>query len=115
MRTVRIDRLAGVTGLHWGTGSAVTSVELLTRQFGDAYVDVGGRWGIGIDGCTVENVEVRQSMVSLRIRDDVHTPRTIRLLCGNVTRDRYSLRVNGRNQGTLSAKKLRNGTMVTIP
>ncbi len=110
-----VDRLAGVTGLHWGTGSAVASIHMLPRQFGDAYVDLGGRWGIGIDGSTVEKVDVRQSMVSLQIRDDVHTPRTIRLMCGNVPHDRYSLRVNGRNLGTLSAKQLRNGTMVTLP
>lgn len=110
-----IDRLAGVTGLHWGTGSAVVSIHMLTRQFGDAYVDVGGKWGVGIDGTTVENVGVAQSMVSVQIRDDVHTPRTIRLLCGNVTHDRYSLRVNGRDLGMLSAKDLRNGTMVTMP
>jgi len=110
-----VDRLAGVTGLHWGTGSAVTSIHLLTQQFGDAYVDVEGKWGIGIDGSTVEQVGVDQSTVSLQIRDDVHIPRTLRLMCGNVTHDRYSLRVNGKNLGVLSAELLRSGTMVTLP
>jgi hypothetical protein len=110
-----LDKLAGVTGLHWGTGSAVTSIHLLARQFGDAYVDVEGGWGVGIDGSTVENVHVDQSMVTLQIRDDVHAPRAIRLVCGNVSRDRYALRVNGKNLGTWSAQQLRSGTTVTIP
>jgi len=109
-----VDRLAGVTGLHWGTGSAVASIHMFTRYYGDAYVNVEEKWGVGIDGVTVDTVALGHSVLSLRIRDNVHTPRALRLVCGNMSLARYSLRVNGRNLGTLSAPQLRNGTMVAL-
>jgi hypothetical protein len=109
------DKLAGVTGLHWGTGSAVVSIHLLAPQFGDAYVNLRGEWGIGIDGCTVENTTLDGSTVQVRIRDDVHAPRAIRIVCDEPLRPAYRLVVNGRDQGVRPAEVLREGTMVNIP
>lgn len=109
------DKLAGVTGLHWGTGSAVVSIHLLAREFGEAYVNVAGKWGTGIDGCTIENIEVRDSTIAVRIRDDVHTPRAIRLVCGEAGIPEYRLVVNGRDCGRFSSEQLQKGSSVNIP
>ncbi len=110
-----IDRLAGVTGLHWGTGSAVVSVELLTQQYGDAYVDVAGAWAIGIDGCTCASVATDRTTIRLRLTDEVHSPRSLRLVCGNTAQRRYRLMVNGTDYGVQPAAALHHGIQVSIP
>jgi hypothetical protein len=109
-----LDRLAGVTGLHWGTGSAVVSAELLTQEYGDAFVDVAGKWGVGIDGCTCDEVRIDSTTMQVHLRDDVHSPRKLRLVCGNITGAQYSLFVNNTNYGTLPAADLRKGLLVSI-
>jgi hypothetical protein len=110
-----IDRLAGVTGLHWGTGSAVVSVELMTQKYGDAYVDVAGTWAIGIDGCTCASVTTDRATIRLRLIDEVHTPRSLRLVCGNTPQGRYLLVVNGTDYGMQLAAALHHGVQVSIP
>lgn len=108
------DQLAGVTGLHWGTGSSVVSIHLIEQTYGDAYVDVAGGWGVGIDGCRIPNVLVNGETIRLELLDNLNAPRTVRLTFGRLGRGSYSVVVNGTPAGTHSAESLKKGIGVAI-
>lgn len=62
-----IDDPGALTGFHWGTGSAVTSVEIMTPELGDALIDVKGGFGVGFDQCTVRDVSVHGTRVDFTL------------------------------------------------
>jgi hypothetical protein len=105
---------AGVTGMHWGTGSSVVSIHLITRQYGDAYVDMKGTWGVGIDGCRIPAVVVDGSSVRVEVLDNLSMPRTIKLTFGKVERGEFTLTVNGKSLGRFSSDELTKGVDVAI-
>lgn len=108
------DQLAGVTGLHWGTGSSVVSIHRITRRYGDAYVNVEDGWGVGIDGCKIPSVKVRGSSIAVEILDNVATPRAIKLRFDRLSKTTYDVCVNGQSLGKISSDKLRQGIDVAI-
>ncbi|MDP2884417.1 MAG: hypothetical protein Q8P51_05270 [Ignavibacteria bacterium] len=108
------DQPAGVTGIHWGTGSSVVSIHLITRQFGDAYVDVKGKWGVGIDGCRIPSVTITGTVIRIEVQDNLVKARTIRLKFGNMTKAQYEITVNNKPMGRMSAAALKEGINVTI-
>jgi hypothetical protein len=103
------DQLAGVTGLHWGTGSSVVSIHIITARYGDAYVDLAGEWGAGIDGCRVDTVRIDGDRIDLKIIDAVSSPRNIRVVFANPHRPRYDVTINGQSFGTVSARDMEQG------
>jgi hypothetical protein len=105
---------AGVTGMHWGTGSSVVSIHLMTRRYGDAYVDMKGGWGVGIDGCRIPAVAVNGSSIQVELLDNLSMPRTIKLKFGNMERAEFELTVNGRNIGKFSSEELTKGVDVAM-
>jgi hypothetical protein len=108
------DQPAGVTGLHWGTGSSVVSIHLITRQFGDAYVDVKGKWGVGIDGCRIPSVTITGAAIHIEVQNNLVKARTIRLKFGNVTKAQYEITVNNKPMGRMSAAALKEGINVAL-
>ena len=108
------DQPAGVTGLHWGTGSSVVSIHLIARQYGDAFVDVGGKWGVGIDGCRIPAVGVAGSSIQVEVVDNLKKTRSIRLKFGNMNKTHYKVTVNNKPMGRLSADAMKEGIDVTI-
>ncbi|MBF8294105.1 MAG: hypothetical protein HW389_650 [Bacteroidetes bacterium] len=108
------DQPAGVTGIHWGTGSSVVSIHLITRQFGDAYVDVKGKWGVGIDGCRIPSVTITGAAIHIEVQNNLVKARMIRLKFGNVTRPQYEITVNNKRMGRISAAALKEGIDVAL-
>jgi hypothetical protein len=108
------DQLAGVTGIHWGTGSSVVSIHLITQHYGDAYVNVKGRWGVGIDGCRIPSVKVKGSSIDVAILDNVARPRTIRLKFDKLDRPSYHVLINNMSHGKKSLRDLQNGVTVQL-
>jgi hypothetical protein len=108
------DQVAGVTGLHWGTGSSVVSIHLITARYGDAYVDAAGAWGAGIDGCRVGGVTVTGDRIRCTITDDVATHRTLRLVVGHPRAATYRVSINGRELGRFGREALTKGIDVAL-
>jgi hypothetical protein len=104
-----VDQLAGVTGLHWGTGSSVVSIHMIAARYGDAYVDLAGEWGEGIDGCRVQAVQIEGDRIDLKILDAVSSPRSVRVVFANPHRPRYDLTINGHSFGNVSARDMEQG------
>lgn len=108
------DQPAGVTGLHWGTGSSVVSIHLITRRYGDAYVDMKGGWGVGIDGCRIPAVSIGNSEIGVTILDNIASPRTITLKFGNTSGGQFYVRVNGKQLGQFPSNELEKGLHVAL-
>jgi hypothetical protein len=109
-----LDRPAGVTGLHWGTGSSVVSIHLITGKYGDAYVDVTGGWGVGIDGCRIPSVNVTGEAIGVELLDNVSTHRTITLKFGKLTNKEYEITVNKKLLGRFSSRQLTKGIEIAL-
>lgn len=62
-----LDEPGAMTGFHWGTGSAMTSVEIMQPLLGDALIDYKAGAGVGFDHCTIDDVQVRGNAISFRI------------------------------------------------
>lgn len=107
------DRQGGVTGIHWGTGSSVVSIQVVRARYGGAFVNVAGSWGCGIDGCSIPAVDVRADTIALELRDDLRVPRPIRVTFGHLRRPSYAVAVNGRPLGTFGSSTLENGIEIT--
>ena len=54
--------------MHWGTGSAVTSVLLARPRYGDLYIDADRGWGVGIDACSVDAVVPHENQLAVEAR-----------------------------------------------
>ena len=108
------DKLAGVTGIHWGTGSSVVSIRIITERYGGAFVNVAHAWGVGIDGCSIPDVAVSRDTVSLRLTDTIATPRKVRVCFGECTAPTYTVMVNGTVVGTYPREDLRKGVDIQI-
>jgi hypothetical protein len=61
------DQPGALTGFHWGTGSAMTSVEMLWPKLGDALIDIHAKRGAGFDECSIEDVQVQSNDISFRL------------------------------------------------
>ncbi|HTR98255.1 MAG TPA: hypothetical protein VML00_00815 [Bacteroidota bacterium] len=89
------DDPAGVTGLHWGTGSSVVSIEIITARYGGAWVDVAGGWGAGIDGCTIPGVSVSRDTIRFALIDDVGSGRPVHVKFGGTGGRSFVVCANG--------------------
>jgi hypothetical protein len=108
------DRLGGVTGLHWGTGSSAVTLAILRDRYGDAYVDAEGGWGCGVNGCTVTGVSQTRDTLRVGIEDAVSVPRTVLLRIGGPAGRETNVIVNDRPCGRFAADALRTGITVTL-
>ena len=61
------DDRGALTGFHWGTGSAMTSVEIMSPKLGDALIDLHAEGGAGFDECSITDVQVAGDTISFRI------------------------------------------------
>ena len=108
------DAPAGVTGLHWGTGSAVVSVHLVRALYGDAYVNVRDGWGAGIDGCSIPSVRAGDGIICFAVLDHVGVHRTVHVKFGFTENRTYTVSVNGRDLGPFTGGELERGIDVHV-
>ena len=87
--------------MHWGTGSAVTSVLLARPRYGDLYVDADEGWGVGIDACSVDAVTGNARDLALAVRLAGTEDRRL-ILVVKSSRPR-TVWVNGRHQGACTS------------
>lgn len=108
------DTPAGVTGLHWGTGSSVVSIHLVTALYGGAYVNVRDGWGAGIDGCRIPSVSSDAGAIRFSLLDNVGVHRTLRVKFGFAGARPRRVIVNGRALGPFTPGQLEQGIDIGI-
>jgi hypothetical protein len=67
-----IDKYGSMTGFHWGTGSAMASVEMVHLRYRDVYIHVGRQHGIGVNGCTLTDLTVTPHQVRCNLFSPYH-------------------------------------------
>ncbi|MDZ7292997.1 MAG: hypothetical protein ONB44_09235 [candidate division KSB1 bacterium] len=93
-----VDRPGAITGIHWGTGSAATSFELLRDRMGDAYIFMGEKpgatWSSGVNALWIENLKIAADTIRFNLLSDVSWGRRAWIKFGNVPPGRYRVKIN---------------------
>ncbi len=90
-----------LTGFHWGTGSAMTSVEIMAPMLGDAFINVEKRHGVGFNASSLRNVKVDGTVVSFDV-DAMPALQKLNVRFGGVDPDKsYKLKMNNGNAVTV--------------
>jgi hypothetical protein len=59
-----IDEPGSLTGFHWGPGSGMTSIEIMSPTLGDAFIDLHTGNGVGFNACSLRHVKVDDRSIS---------------------------------------------------
>ena len=108
------DRVTGVTGILWGTGSTMTSITMITQKYGDLYIDIKNNWGKAINYFWMENLVIEGTKISFDIKQPEKLNQDIKIVFGNykpVTP--YEIFVNGKRIGKFADVELK-GVKVSI-
>jgi hypothetical protein len=62
------NRPGAMTGFHWGTGSAMTSVEIMLPVLGDAFVDVSRKHGVGFNAVSLTDLQIDSYTISFDLK-----------------------------------------------
>ena len=89
------DEPGALTGFHWGTGSAMTTVEMLAPIFGDALIDVNAKAGAGFDQSTLRSVAVQGTDISFNLESPSPSRDFLIRFRGLDPTRRYRIRWNG--------------------
>ena len=100
------DEPGALTGFHWGTGSAMTSVEILSPKLGDALIDVRAKRGSGFDECTITDVDVQGNSLSFRIASASRQRKFLIRFRGLDPAQEYRVRWNGGKTQSFSGAQL---------
>jgi hypothetical protein len=107
------DEPGALTGFHWGTGSAMTSVEIMSPELGDALIDLHARRGAGFDECSITEVEVEGDTISFRIFSQSRERRFLVRFRGIDPARQYRIVWNGNEtDGLPGAGLLKEGLLV---
>ena len=107
------DEPGALTGFHWGTGSAMTSVEILSPSIGDALIDVHAEHGAGFDECSITDVNVTGNTVRFHIFSSARDRRFLVRFRGIDAARQYRIVWNGgAKQDVSGAQLLKDGLSV---
>ncbi|HZW80874.1 MAG TPA: hypothetical protein VFF50_10405, partial [Candidatus Deferrimicrobiaceae bacterium] len=59
-----IDEPGALTGFHWGAGSGMTSIEMMSPALGDAFINLSTGQGVGFNACSLRHVRVDHHSIS---------------------------------------------------
>lgn len=105
-----IDEPGALTGFHWGAGSGMTSIEMISPVLGDAFIDVRRRLGIGFNACSLRHVTVKNHSISFDLESapSLHEVRV--QFSGLDLHARYEITCNGVLSAPVEGQTLaRNG------
>jgi hypothetical protein len=102
------DGPGAITGIHWGTGSAATSFELLRDRMGDVYINFGETpnssnknpaeksqpWTCGVNALWVENLKISADTIRFNLVSPRAWGRRAWIKFGNVPPGRYRVQIN---------------------
>ena len=99
--TGHIDEPGALTGFHWGPGSAMTSVEMMSPTLGDAFIDLEKKQGTGFNACSLRNVTVKGHSISFDM-DTFPAMRSVNVRFSGVDKQaRYQITWNGSHSSTV--------------
>lgn len=103
-----LDEPGALTGFHWGTGSAMTSVEIIQPKLGDAFIDLVAGKGVGFDECTIRDLEIQSESISFYIASPSKNRHFLVRFRGAQPSREYVVRWNGGQLHKISGDLLSN-------
>jgi hypothetical protein len=121
--TGHIDEEGSLTGFHWGTGSEMASVEMMSGTLGDAFVNVALHQGVGFNACTLDDLSISGNNIAFTLKAEPAPKQSVpsgrRLLVrfdGIDRTSQYEIVVNGgRPASVAGADLLAQGYWITLP
>jgi len=101
-----IDEPGAMTGFHWGTGSAMTSVEMMSPVLGDAYIDLKARKGVGFDECSISDLHIEGRRIAFRIESPASQRNFIVRFASVNSSQRYRISWNGKPETEIAGQEL---------
>src|SRR5437660_4205028 len=109
------DEPGAMTGFHWGTGSAMTSVEIMSSLLGDAFVDVRRKHAVGFNGCTLKNLKISATTISFDVEAMPRLQKLVVRFAGINQKNRYSLVINQKGPVAIAGDRLsRDGYVLEL-
>ncbi len=107
------DGPGGISSYHWGTGSAMTTVEIMSPEFGDALIDLHAQRGVGFDQCTITGVKISGDTISFQISSSARERQFLVRFRGIDAKRQYRIVWNGNAIARVSGTELaKNGLPV---
>lgn len=101
-----IDEPGAMTGFHWGPGSAMTSIEIMSPTLGDAFIDLQRKLGVGFNACSLRNITVAGHSISFDL-ETFPASRSIKIRFAGVDpHSRYRIIWNGSHSSMVDGKAL---------
>lgn len=108
-----IDEPGALTGFHWGTGSAMTSVEIMSPLLGDAYIDLKTGEGVGFDECSIRDIRIEREKIDFDIESSAKQRTFIVRFAGINPSSKYLIIWNGVIEREIAGDELmKNGYRV---
>src|SRR5579883_2729 len=100
------DEPGALTGFHWGTGSAMTSVEIMSPALGDDYIDVKSAKAVGFDECSIRDLHIENNKIAFRFESPAKL-RTFLVRFANVdSAKQYSISWNNGPEHIVSGRTM---------
>jgi hypothetical protein len=97
-----------MSGIHWGTGTVMVSVETMCEQLGDAYIHIARGHGVGFNAVTVRSVSVDGNRVCVDLAAaDVWKGQPHLRFDGVEDGVTYAVEMNGKALGSFTGEALR--------
>lgn len=120
--TGHIDEEGSLTGFHWGTGSEMASVEMMSGYLGDVFVNVERAQGVGFNACTVDRLQITGSTIAISLRAEraaasaSQSARRLLVRFAGIDRTaQYKIVVNGGEPASVNGEELfSQGHWVTL-
>jgi hypothetical protein len=106
------DRPGAMAGFHWGTGSAMTSVEIMSTTLGDAFINLERKHGVGFNACSLRDVKVAGNAVSFQVDALPELHRLTVRFAGVDRRAQYQIACNHAKPATVSGDVLSSSGFV---
>ena len=109
------DSPGGITGIHWGTGSAATSFELMRQRTGDAYVFLGAQPSAGgANALWIENLRVKGDTIRFNMLSSISWGRRATVKFFDVPPGRYRVKINDDYMVPFTDKLLTRGIYMPL-
>lgn len=108
-----LDEQGALTGFHWGPGSALTSVEMMSPTLGDAFINLKEKQGVGFNACSLRNITVIGHSITVDL-ETFPSSRSIKLRFSGVDpHTKYKITWNGNHSSMVDGGTLaRDGYVV---
>lgn len=109
------NRPGAMTGFHWGTGSAMTTVEIMSPILGDAFVNISQKYGAGFNAASLTNLRINGTAISFDLKGVPELRVALVKFSGVDPQVSYRITCNGSEPITVTGNDLQREGHLFVP